>query len=247
MSVLFITGGSRGIGAGLVRHAAAHGHDVAFTWHTRGAAAARLRDEIRVAHPAVRCEAYQLDVRSSDAVDAVAETVSDEFGGVQAVVANAAVTCAGMTFSLGNEQWQNVIDTNLTSAFYLTRAFLPVFLSGGFGRFIYISSIAAHGMAGDVAYCASKAGLLGLSAAVAKEYGRKNITSNALLLSLFETDMTAAELSQQKRDFYAAHCPVGRIGRPDDVGAAVLYLAGEGGSFVNGQALGVTGGLDWFH
>ena len=247
MSVLFITGGSRGIGAGLVRYAAAHGHDVAFTWNTRGTAATQLRDAIRSAHPDVRCEAYQLDVRQSDAVDAVAESVQDDFGGVQAVVANAAVTCASMAFSLGNEQWQNVIDTNLTSAFYLTRAFLPTFLSGGMGRFIFISSIAAHGMAGDVAYCASKAGLLGLSAAVAKEYGRKNITSNALLLSLFETDMTAAELPQSKRDFYAAHCPVGRIGRPDDVGAAMLYLAGEGGAFVNGQALGVTGGLDWFH
>jgi NAD(P)-dependent dehydrogenase (short-subunit alcohol dehydrogenase family) len=102
-------------------------------------------------------------------------------------------------------------------------------------------------MAGDAAYCASKAGMLGLSAGLAKEYGRRGITSNALLLSLFETEMTERELSAEKRDFYAKHCPVGRVGKVDEVAAAVLWLTSEGGAFVNGQEIGVTGGLDWFH
>jgi NAD(P)-dependent dehydrogenase (short-subunit alcohol dehydrogenase family) len=110
-----------------------------------------------------------------------------------------------------------------------------------------MSSIAARGMAGDAAYCASKAGLLGLSAALAKEYGRKGITSNALLLSLFETDMTARDLAAEKRDFYARHSPVGRVGRVSEVAAAVLYLASDDAGFVNGQEIGITGGLDWFH
>ena len=91
-------------------------------------------------------------------------------------------------------------------------------------------------MSGHAAYSASKAGLLGLSAALAKEYGRKGITSNALLLSLFETDMTLKELSAQNREFYEAHCPVGRIGQVGEVAAAVLFLASDGASFINGQA-----------
>jgi NAD(P)-dependent dehydrogenase (short-subunit alcohol dehydrogenase family) len=89
--------------------------------------------------------------------------------------------------------------------------------------------------------------MLGLSGALAKEYGRKGITSNALLMSLFETEMTLKELSQQNRDFYEQHCPVGRIGQVSEVAAAVLFLAGDGSSFVNGQEIGVTGGLDWLH
>jgi NAD(P)-dependent dehydrogenase (short-subunit alcohol dehydrogenase family) len=129
----------------------------------------------------------------------------------------------------------------------VARQFLPAFLANGFGRFIFMSSIAAQGMSGDVAYSASKAGMLGLSAALAKEYGRKGITSNALLLSLFETEMTLKELSTQNRDFYAKHCPVGRAGQVSEAAAAVLFLASDGASFVNGQALGVTGGLDWLH
>ena len=138
-----------------------------------------------------------------------------------------------------------MIDTNLTGAFFVARQFLPALLANGFGRFIFISSIAANGMSGNAAYGASKAGLLGLSATLAKEYGRKGITSNALLLSLFDTDMTDEQLSDENRAFYAHYCPVGRVGQVPEVAAAVLFLAGESSSFVNGQALGVTGGMDW--
>ena len=140
-----------------------------------------------------------------------------------------------------------MLDTNLTGSFFVARRFLPAFLANGFGRFIFMSSIAAKGMSGDVAYSASKAGMLGLSAALAKEYGRKGITSNALLMSLFETEMTRKELSAKSREFFAAHCPVGRIGQVPEVAAAVLFLAGDGASFVNGQEIGVNGGLDWLH
>ena len=110
----------------------------------------------------------------------------------------------GMAIATADEDWRAVIDTNLTGAFFVARQFLPAFLANGFGRFIFMSSIAANGMSGDVAYSASKAGMLGLSGALAKEYGRKGITSNALLMSLFETEMTLKELSAKNRDFYAS-------------------------------------------
>jgi NAD(P)-dependent dehydrogenase (short-subunit alcohol dehydrogenase family) len=137
------------------------------------------------------------------------------------------------------------MDTNLTGAFYVARTFLPALLANGFGRFIFVSSIAARGMAGDVAYSASKAGLLGLSAGLAKEYGRKGITSNALILGFFETDMTQNDLSAEKRALYIRHSPAGRIGSVAEVGAAVQFLASDGAGFINGQEIGLTGGMDW--
>jgi len=245
--VLFITGGSRGIGAGIVRAAAAAGYDVAFTYRERREAAEQAIAEIGAAHPEARCQAWALDVKDSAAVERVGDEVLDAFGTVHVVVANAAITHAGLAIATSDEVWREVIDTNLSGAFYVARQFLPAFLANGFGRFIFMSSIAAHGMSGDAAYSASKAGMLGLSGALAKEYGRKGITSNALLLSLFETEMTLKELSAQNREFYESHCPVGRIGQVSEVAAALLFLASDGASFVNGQELGVTGGLDWLH
>ena len=245
--VLFITGGSRGIGAGIVRAAAAHGYDVAFTYRERCETAHALLAEVRAASPDVRCAAYQLDVRDSAAVERVGDQVIEEFDSVHVVVANAAVTHAGLAFSTSDEDWRDVIDTNLTGSFFVARQFLPSFLANGFGRFVFMSSIASRGMTGDAAYSASKAGLLGLSGSLAKEYGRKGVTSNALLLSFFETEMTQKELSQRSREFYERHCPVGRIGHVEDVAAAVLFLASDGSAFVNGQEIGVTGGLDWLH
>ncbi|MGC4083040.1 MAG: SDR family oxidoreductase [Vicinamibacterales bacterium] len=245
--VMFLTGGSRGIGAGVVLGAVEAGWDVAFTYRSREAEARAVVARARAARADAKCEAFRLDVRDSVDVERVGDAVLASFDTVHAVVANAAVTHASLAFSTSDEEWQTVIDTNLTGAFYVIRQFLPELLANRFGRLIFISSIAAKGMAGDAAYCASKAGMLGLSASLAKEYGRKGITSNALLLSLFETEMTDAELSADKRQFYELHCPVGRIGQVADVAAAVLYLAGDGGSFVNGQEIGVTGGLDWFH
>lgn len=246
--VLFITGGSRGIGAGIVQAAVARGFDVAFTYRERHDAARAVEAMACATAPdAVRCRAYQLDVRDAAAVECVGERVLDDFDTVHVVVANAAITHAGLAISTPDEAWRDVLDTNLTGAFYVARQFLPAFLANGFGRFIFMSSIAAQGMSGDAAYSASKAGLMGLSGALAKEYGRKGITSNALLLSLFETEMTLKELSHQNRQFYAEHCPAGRIGQVAEVAAAVLFLASAEASFVNGQALGVTGGLDWLH
>ena len=245
--LLFVSGGSRGIGAGIVFAAAEAGYDVAFTYRERLDAAEQVIAKAAQRAPQVRVRAYALDVGDSAAVDRVGDAIEDELGEVDVVVSNAAVTHAALAVSLGDDEWANVIRTNLTGAFYVCRRFLSGMVARRRGRLIFISSIAARGMAGDVAYCASKAGLLGLSTAMSKEYGRRGITSNALLLSMFETDMSERELSADKRDFYARHCPVGRVGKISEVAAAVLYLASDAAAFVNGQELGVTGGLDWTH
>lgn len=192
--VMFVTGGSRGIGAGIVLGAVEAGWDVAFTYRARQVEAESVVGRAVQIAPEARCKAFKLDVRQSSDVERTVDAVLEGFGSAHAIVANAAVTNASLAFSITDEEWRDVIDTNLTGAFYIVRQFLPELLANRHGRLIFMSSIAAKGMAGDAAYCASKAGLLGLSSSLAKEYGRKGITSNAVLLSFVETEMTRAEL-----------------------------------------------------
>lgn len=241
----FITGGSRGIGAGLVRDLAAAGHDVAFTYHSNKDLAQALAAEVAAAHPGRVCRAYGLDVRDSAAVDGVGEQVQDDFEQIDAVVVNAAANHIGLALSTSDEDWHAVIETNLSGSFYLTRQFIPHFLANRNGRFIFMSSVAAHGMSGASAYAASKAGLLGLMKSIAKEYGAKGITSNALVLGYFNTDMTRDLARPDQQELWLKLCPVRRVGEIGEVAAAVEYLSSEGAAFVNGEALNLTGGLNW--
>jgi NAD(P)-dependent dehydrogenase (short-subunit alcohol dehydrogenase family) len=243
--VFFVTGGSRGIGEAIVLDAIRAGHDVAFTYLSREEQALKVVDQARRLRPEGRCRAYRLDVRDSAAVEKVGDQVLEEFETVHAVVANAGVNVNNLAVAMSDEEWQTVIDTNLTGAFYVCRHFLAAFLGTGFGRIILISSIGAHGVSGQANYSASKAGLLGLSAALAKEYGRKGITSNVVIPGFFDTDMTREGMSESNRSFWLQYCPVGRVGELGEVSKVVLFLASEAASFVNGQAIGVTGGLDW--
>jgi NAD(P)-dependent dehydrogenase (short-subunit alcohol dehydrogenase family) len=243
--VFFLTGGSRGIGEAIVLDAVREGHDVAFTYLARQEQARQVVEHARQLRPQARCRAYQLDVRDSAAVDTVGDQVLAEFETVDVVVANAGVNVNNLAVSMSDEEWKTVIDTNLTGAFYVCRQFLPTFLAAGFGRIILISSIGAHGVSGQANYAASKAGLLGLSAALAKEYSRKGITSNVVIAGFFDTDMTREGMSESNRNFWLQYCPVGRVGGLGEVSRVVLFLASPAASFVNGQAIGVTGGLDW--
>lgn len=243
--VFFITGGSRGIGRAIVLDALAAGHEVAFTFATREDAAAEVLALAAARFPDRVCRAYALDVSRSEAVERVVEQVLTDFDTVDVVVNNAATTHAGLAFSLTDADWHAVIETNLSGAFYVARQFLPTFLANKRGRFVHISSVSRSGMAGQIAYSASKAALGGLSGALAKEYGRKGVTSNVLVLGFFETDMTGKPSSEGLREHWRRLCPVGRMGEPSEVSAAILYLASDAAAYVNGQSLSLTGGLDW--
>ncbi len=241
----FVTGGSRGIGAAIVEQALSEGHDVAFTYReSADRAQAILADAARTA-PLCRCRADALDVRDSAAVDRVTDAVIEAFGGVEVVVVNAGITLNRLAATTSDEEWRAVIETNLSGAFYVCRSFLPAMLAEKFGRFILLSSISHRGVSGQAAYAASKAGLLGLSATFAKEYGRRGITSNVISPGLIATDMTQDATSEASRTWWMEHCPVGRSGAPADVARLVTFLASDAASFINGQVIEINGGLDW--
>ena len=243
--IVFVTGGSRGIGEAIVLEAVRQGHDVAFTYlHQRDLAEAVVA-KARSLYPERQVAAYALDVRDSAAVEAVGDRVVDDFGTLDVLVANAGINLNGLVVSTSDADWQAVIDTNLTGTFYVCRQFLTTFLANGFGRIIMLSSLGHSGVSGQASYAASKAGLLGLSATLAKEYGRKGITSNVVLPGFFETDMTRDGMSDANREFWLRYCPLGRTGAVNEVAGVVLFLASEAASYINGQAIAVNGGLGW--
>ena len=244
MVTFLVTGGSRGIGKAIVLDAARAGHSVAFTYSTKQDCAREVEAEAQSLSQGKKVKAYELDVRSSARTDAVVEAICHDFDGVHVLVNNAGINRPNLAVSMSDAEWREVIETNLTGAFYMVRAVLPQFLANGGGSFIHVSSIASYGITGQVNYCAAKAGLLGLSRGLAKEYGHKNIRSNALMLGLFDTDMVREGLSSSNREFWLRYCPLRRFGDVREVSQMCVYLASEAAGFINGQELTLTGGLE---
>lgn len=242
---LFITGGSRGIGRGIVLDAIQAGWDVAFSYHSASEAAEAVIKEAHDLAPERRCIGYRMDVRSSQDVTTVGDAIMDDFDTMDAVVNNAGITKNNLAFGMSDTEWQDVLDTNLSGAFYVIRHFLPVFLAAKKGRFVSIASIASNGMSGQANYSASKAGLIGLSGTIAKEYAVKGITSNVVSPGFFDTDMTLHSMSAELKSFWNQHCPTKRMGKLQELSAMVLFLASDAASFVNGQVITVAGGLAW--
>ncbi len=243
--IFFVTGGSRGIGAAIVLEAARQGHDVAFTYVSSETAAHDLARACAEIAPERKVRPYKLDVRSSAEVEAIGDRVLEDFGSVDVVVANAGINHNNLLVSMSDEEWKDVIDTNLTGAFFVVRQFLPTFLSQRFGRVVLMGSLGTTGVSGQANYCASKAGLLGLSTTIAKEYGKRGITSNVVSPGFFETDMTRQGMSAANRAFWIQHCPLGRLGELPELAKLVAFLASPGADYINGQEIRVDGGLGW--
>ena len=241
----FVTGGSRGIGEAVVLQAIEDGHDVAFTYVRNEGKAAAVEEMAQRVRDGARCKAYRLDVGCSSQVETVADAVLDDFGTVDAVVCNAGINRDNLVVSMSDDEWDSVIRTNLTGSFYVCRQFLPSMLANRFGRIVLVSSLGHSGVSGQANYCASKAGLHGLCSALAKEYGRRGITANLVVPGFFDTDMTREGMSEANKNFWIQYCPAGRMGDLKEVARTAMFLASEGASFVNGQAVAVNGGLDW--
>ncbi|TXN17238.1 SDR family oxidoreductase [Methylobacterium sp. WL122] len=240
-----VTGGSRGLGRRLVLDLIAGGHSVAFTFLSDEAAAEEVQSEGRRLGPSVACYAIKLDQRDPAMVEDVCSQIIDKFGGVDVLVNNAGINRNGLAVAVTDEDWNEVLATNLSGPFYLSRHLLPCFIGQRRGRFIHMSSVAGNGATGQICYAASKAGLVGLSGTLAREYGSRGITSNVLVLGMFAGGMSVLDASEDNRKNWKSLCPVRREGDLGEVFGTVSYLASDAASYVNGQEIFLTGGMNW--
>jgi 3-oxoacyl-[acyl-carrier protein] reductase len=239
--VALVTGSSRGLGRATALELARRGFAVA-VHYVRGADAAEAV-VAQVRADGGRAEAFGADVADPDACVDLVKRVQEALGGLDVLVNNAGVTRDTLALRMKREDWDAVLDTNLSSAFHLSKAALRGMLRTGWGRVINVSSVVAvMGNVGQANYVTAKAGLLGLTKALASEYAAKGVTVNAVAPGFIESDMTA-ELTDELRAGYLARIPAGRFGRPEEVATAIAFLASDDATYVNGQTLTVDGGM----
>ena len=230
---VLVTGGNRGIGRAIAEAFLAQGDQVAVTSRSGGAPEG--------------CLDLVCDITDQAAVDAAFARIEEEHGPVEVLVANAGVTADTLVLRMSDEQWDSVIETNLTGSFRLARRAAKGMLRLRRGRIVFISSVVGLlGSAGQVNYAASKAGLVGMARSLARELGSRSITTNVVAPGFVDTDMTAV-LTDAQKDTIKQQVPLGRYGSPEEIAAAVLWLTGEGGGYVTGAVIPVDGGLGMGH
>ena len=240
-NVALVTGGSRGIGRAVCLELARRGAAVAVNYAGNSAAA---EETVRLCRElGVEAEAFQADVASPAACDALAAAVKERFGRLDILVNNAGISRDGLLMTAKEEDFTKTLDTNLKGAYFCTRAAAKIMLRQKYGRIICLSSIVGlRGNPGQTAYAASKAGVLGLVKAAAKELAGRDITVNAVAPGYIETDMTAA-LPEKAREAMLSTIPKGRPGAPEEVARAVAFFAGPECAYITGQVLCVDGGM----
>ncbi len=228
---MLVTGGNRGIGLATAKRFQAGGHQVAVTSRSG-------TDEDLEGLFVVRC-----DVTDSDSVDAAVSEIEESLGPVEVLVSNAGITRDGLVLRMGDDDFTAVLDANLTGGFRIARRVVKQMMRARWGRIVFVSSVVGlGGQAGQANYAASKAGITGLARSLAKEFARRNITVNVVAPGPIDTDMLAA-LSDAQRTAMLDMVPIGRLGEPAEIAAAIEYLASEDAGFVTGTVLPIDGGL----
>lgn len=236
--IAVITGGSRGIGAASVRAFAKAGYRVAFCWHTNEQAAKNLETEFP--GQVLGCKA---DVADREQVQALFARVRENFGEPDTLVCNAGVAQQKLFTDITEQDWNTMLNTHLTGAFHCCQAALPAMIRQKFGRILMVSSMWGQtGGSCEVHYSAAKAGIIGLTKALAKEEGPSGITVNCVAPGVIETDMMASFSAEDKAEL-AEETPVGRLGTAEEVADLLVYLAGGNAGYITGQVIGQNGGL----
>lgn len=237
-----ITGATRGIGRAIALKFAAEGANVAFTYRSQHEAAQTLVEELETL--GIKAKAYPSDAASYDDAHAVVEDVKTVFGRIDILVNNAGITKDGLMMRMDEAQWDEVIDTNLKSAFNYIHACTPVMARQRSGSIINMTSVVGvSGNAGQCNYAASKAGLIGLSKSIAKEMGARGVRSNCIAPGFIDTDMTSS-LPENLRQEWEKQIPLRRGGTPEDVAGVAVFLASDLSAYVTGQVINCCGGMN---
>ena len=237
--VALVTGASRGIGAAISVELARKGLKVIGT-ATTDAGAAKIREALAAFDG---CDGRMLNVTDAPAAEALVDALVKQHGGIQVLVNNAGITRDTLAMRMKDDDWDAVLDTNLKGVFRMSRAVMRTMMKQRYGRIINITSVVgASGNPGQANYAAAKAGVAGMTRALARELGSRNITVNCVAPGFIETDMTAS-LHEEQQKALLTQIPLGHLGKPADIAHAVAYLASPEAAYVTGQELHVNGGM----
>ncbi len=235
-----VTGASRGIGEAIATALGAAGAKVAGT-ATSASGAASITEYMKAA--AVEGGGYELNVTDASACESVIANIEKDIGPIAILVNNAGITRDNLLMRMKDQEWDDIMETNLKSVYRLTKLVARPMMKARAGRIINITSVVGFmGNAGQANYAAAKAGVEGFSKSMARELGSRHITVNCVAPGFIDTDMTRA-LSEEQRNALIGHVPLGRFGSPDEVAAAVLFLASDGAAYVTGSTIHVNGGM----
>jgi 3-oxoacyl-[acyl-carrier protein] reductase len=230
---VLVTGGNRGIGRAIAEEFVAQGHRVAVTVRSGEGPAGTL--------------SVVADVTNPESLDAAFATIEEKLGAVEILVANAGITRDTLLMRMTDEEFETVIDTNLTGAFRVVKRATKGMIKARFGRVIFIGSVVGLlGSAGQVNYSAAKSALVGMARSITRELGARGITANVVAPGFIDTDMTAA-LPEEQQAQYKKNIPVGRFAQPSEVAKVVAWLAGDDASYISGAVIPVDGGLGMGH